>query len=469
MTRRSHLRALPPEALALIGDSLVHVSSLQIIGSAIACYPKTSGWNGSIRYQEIEILEEPSPWILDDRLEELRGAVEMKRLQRARMHRFGMITAADMDQFRGMTTAADNDVEEEEIRTNGFQEICEDLEAGLANLEAMLATSKASLSFIRLLMGGRFQCSSRYLCFFFVRGNFKLLLSAILANSTKTELSDLSCSYPSPDRGGNAVNIRLLEHGFLSGTSRLLAIEGSALHIATAFDSQAAMDILLQKFLQSGISVDPIDSDTETPLFLAAKLGRLEILQKLLRAGADVNESSGARYLTKIGEKKDTDYFNGVTPLSMACTRLQVPIVEALLESLADPNAPDALDLPGRQSPMMACLERTGGNNDASLSSHGLPSMQEIVQLLVRFSAEVNGRPETVNLQQPFRTSVFIAAREEWTDILHVLLRSRASVNSCDTHGDSPLRVAIALRKTYSVEILKQHGAEDTARLSDSE
>lgn len=336
----------------------------------------------------------------------------------------------------------------------------------MASLDAVITTSKSGLWLIRLLTRGVFQCSNRHLCFFLVRGNFELLLSAILATSTKSQLSDLSCSYPNPDRHQNDVNVRHLKHGVVSGISKFVAIEGSALHIATVFDCRPAMTVLLQKFLQSGISVDPIDSDTETPLFLAAKLGRVEILQMLLQARAYVNESSGERYLTKIGEHRDTDYFNGVTPLSMACTRLQVPIVKALLESVADPNAPDALHGPGRHSPMMACLESQG----LDLLSWGEDlSMHEIVQLLLQSNAEANGRPDTVSLHQPFRTSVFVAAREGWADILHVLLRSRASVNSCDQYGDSPLHVAIKFAKPKSIEILKQLGAEDIAPLSDSE
>jgi ankyrin repeat protein len=60
-----------------------------------------------------------------------------------------------------------------------------------------------------------------------------------------------------------------------------------------------------------------------TALFEAATEGRVEVVAVLLAAGARVN---------------DTDTWEGRTPLSLACARGSLELVQMLLDAGADPN-----------------------------------------------------------------------------------------------------------------------------------
>merc|ERR1712070_298691 len=98
-----------------------------------------------------------------------------------------------------------------------------------------------------------------------------------------------------------------------------------------------------------------IDSIAETPLCLAVKVGPLKTVSLLLEAAADVNSMSGRAFIQKSGRNLDTDNYNAMTPLSIACMQHSVNVTKGLLQHRADPTAGNGVDL--YPSPLMACLD----------------------------------------------------------------------------------------------------------------
>ena len=85
-----------------------------------------------------------------------------------------------------------------------------------------------------------------------------------------------------------------------------------ALHAAAQSGSYAA----LERLLSEGADVNARSNGGETPLMLAAALGRLDVLGLLIDRGADVNAATDA----------------GNTALMLAAARGQVDAARALIE-----------------------------------------------------------------------------------------------------------------------------------------
>eukprot|EP00933_Yihiella_yeosuensis_P020953 TRINITY_DN166_c3_g1_i1.p1 TRINITY_DN166_c3_g1~~TRINITY_DN166_c3_g1_i1.p1 ORF type:complete len:257 (+),score=64.90 TRINITY_DN166_c3_g1_i1:77-772(+) len=165
---------------------------------------------------------------------------------------------------------------------------------------------------------------------------------------------------------------------------------------------------------------------------------------------------SGRAYLDKIGEDLDTDYYNAVTPLTVACMQQDTNMVKLLLSHGADPNAGNGVsDLP---SPLMSMLKDLG---DAGRQSWNVSRVRENLTLLIDSKADVNGRPRHIEAASPFRSSVFVAARDPWRGILDLLLQRKGDVNTADDFGDGPLHVAVNYaRSVNSVQQLLDSGAD---------
>ncbi len=78
------------------------------------------------------------------------------------------------------------------------------------------------------------------------------------------------------------------------------------------------------------------------------------ILSCLLAASADVNTMSGKAFLGKVGCLFDTDYYDAVRPLTIACYMHGVFKVHLLLKHGADFPASNGVEI--FSSPLMACL-----------------------------------------------------------------------------------------------------------------
>src|SRR5436190_23265263 len=84
------------------------------------------------------------------------------------------------------------------------------------------------------------------------------------------------------------------------------------------------------RVVQDGIGVNALSSDGQTPLTVAVATGNVDIVKKLLAAGADPNQASGK---------------NGETPLTLATRRGSEELVALLIEGGADINKPNSMPL----------------------------------------------------------------------------------------------------------------------------
>jgi len=118
----------------------------------------------------------------------------------------------------------------------------------------------------------------------------------------------------------------------------------------------------VKRNLASGTDVNAKDDDGVTPLLVAAVSGRKEIIELLIREGADVNAK-----------------VNGVTPLHQAAFRSHKEIAELLIANGADLNAVDNVGKFGRtpldwtfgKTEITELLRKHGGKTGEELKAEG--------------------------------------------------------------------------------------------------
>ncbi|CAE7223298.1 unnamed protein product [Symbiodinium natans] len=136
-------------------------------------------------------------------------------------------------------------------------------------------------------------------------------------------------------------------------------------------------------------------------------------------------------------------------------------MVKLLLRHGADPNAGNGVDVPA--SPLMACL----AENEEQGPSWNAEGVKKILEELLASRADVNGRPSHIEAGEPFRSSVFAAARDPWRGVLGLLLSARADVNTPDDYGDAPLYACINSGTEEATQLLLAHEADVNAEDGD--
>jgi cytochrome c len=86
----------------------------------------------------------------------------------------------------------------------------------------------------------------------------------------------------------------------------------------------------IKSYLDAGANIDELDGEKNTPLFIAAKWGKTDVVKFLVNKGADLAHASAGPF-GSLG-----------TPLHAAVGRSQLETVKVLLELGADANQPDA-------------------------------------------------------------------------------------------------------------------------------
>ena len=170
--------------------------------------------------------------------------------------------------------------------------------------------------------------------------------------------------------------------------------------LADAVEQQQTTTIA--QLLEKQANVNAPQADGMTALHWSAYHDDLEMVKRLIAAGAD--EKAASRY--------------GVTALSLACTNGNADIVEALLENGAEPNA----TLPGGETPLMTAA-RTG-----RLSA---------VQALLARGADVNAR------ERKGQSALMWAAAEGHVDVVDALLDAGANFRTPLRSGFTPLFFAV--------------------------
>ena len=184
-----------------------------------------------------------------------------------------------------------------------------------------------------------------------------------------------------------------------------------------------------------------------TALHLAAKAGKLDVIDALVGAGADIDGTAGTNYtplaiavlngrtdalrrLLQRGADVNADVLDGSSALSLAASRSSPTAVAYLLEAKADPD---------RNQPLMQAL------------SH---DRTEIAKMLINAGAKINIWDEQK------RAPLHHAAIHTSQEVATLLLDKGADIDLRDqANGFTPLHWAIHYGRHQMVEYLLEKGA----------
>ena len=223
-------------------------------------------------------------------------------------------------------------------------------------------------------------------------------------------------------------------------------------------------------FLDSGMNPNAKDYLEYTALAHAANMGHIEIVEMLLKAGADVNAK------TK---------YHGRTPLVLAALNDHLDVVKILLNSGADVNH---IGTDGVNALIFAVdgdnLQITGALLDAGADVNRRvfedtttpllravrKSNTEMVKLLIKAGADVNARDTTNVSPTPGKTTemtpLILASSKGQIEIVKALIEAGADVNAKNARGDTALSIAIGKGNKEIAELLLQKGAKEVPTAS---
>ncbi len=158
----------------------------------------------------------------------------------------------------------------------------------------------------------------------------------------------------------------------------------------------------------------------ESPLYLAASLGKLEIVDFLLRHNAEVN--------------KRENY--GLTPLMVSISK---GYIQVALRLLAEPN-------------IMVNLAVQDGSTALSFACE--KGLKTVVEVIITKGADIK------QADKDGETPLIIAATHNQSEIIKLLLEAGASPNQCKPNGVSPLFLAAQGDQLEGVKRLVFFGAD---------
>ncbi|MEK6373849.1 MAG: ankyrin repeat domain-containing protein [Acidobacteriota bacterium] len=215
--------------------------------------------------------------------------------------------------------------------------------------------------------------------------------------------------------------------------------------------------------IEGGADVALKDKDSgESPLHMAAKKGLAEAVDLLIAAKAEVNEPNGS----------------GWTALYLAVAERHVDVVDRLLRAGADPNSevpfpPDENTPVARAASkgppeMLALLLAAGGDPNRRgkgtasplyLAARGRDSMKK-VQLLLKAGARVVAEGDGASpLHAAMVADGEIDGDHDAASVIRVLLAAGAVVDATDENGLTPLHHAASRRNIEVVKLLLSGGA----------
>jgi ankyrin repeat protein len=224
----------------------------------------------------------------------------------------------------------------------------------------------------------------------------------------------------------------------------------SLVEAVKAGDSAGAIELIDQR-----VDVNGAETDGTTPLHWAVYRNDAQLVERLLKAGANANAVN--------------DF--GSTPLSEAAITGNVTVIDELLKAGADPESPNAdgqtaLMVLARTSNVEAAklLLKKKANVNAVEKWHGqtalmwaaAQSQPEMVKLLVKHGADVNTRSLVNDWQRQVTaepraqarpagglTALMYASRQGCLDCVKALADAKADLDLADPEGVTPLIVAI--------------------------
>ena len=263
--------------------------------------------------------------------------------------------------------------------------------------------------------------ASRRSCWQLGVGSLLLLLGAVTTDAATPEVADAAMR-------GNRAEVRAALAR--KADVNLPQIDGStALHWAADRDDLEMADVLIR----AGARVVVRTREGVTPLQLAAINGSAAMLDRLLKAGADVNA-----LLTPSGD----------TALMLAARTGKTDAIRVLLEAGGNPNAKETWG--GTTALMWAVSE---GHTDAART---LIAGGADVNARSNYVAAANGRgfegrtpvasrtdARVEEFASGWLTPMLIAAREGNVELARVLVGAGVDVNAVSGDGKTPLALAI--------------------------
>ena len=248
-----------------------------------------------------------------------------------------------------------------------------------------------------------------------IRGYIATALLAVTLSATAADLPLIAAV-----RNGDVDSVTsLLDSGV--DVDQPAADGTSALAHAAYRNDLAMLELLLFK---GEARVNTANDYGATALYVAAARADADLLERLLRAGADPNAG----------------LLSGETPLMIASNRGRLDAAELLLEYAANPNA----------------KERSGGQT--ALMWAAAEQHPKVVDLLIKHKADVNARSASGS------TPLMFAARQGNAFIADQLIKGGARVNDAMTKsGLTPLMMASIGGFEELARILLDHGADADA------
>ncbi|KAM7421200.1 hypothetical protein PAMA_015383 [Pampus argenteus] len=227
----------------------------------------------------------------------------------------------------------------------------------------------------------------------------------------------------------------------------------TALHIAVVQGESAIVCQLIQLLLWARRGLDIYNNLRQTPLHLAVITQQANMVEALLRAGADpaALDRNGQTALHLCCEYDQRDClsvvlslsassscleirnYEGLSPLHLAVLRGQRDLSLMLLEAGADINA---MDIKSGQSPLMHAVE---SNNT------------DMVHFLIENGCDVNSQSYSGN------TALHSACGRGQVDTVRLLLKSGADSSLKNYHNDTPVMVA---KNKKIADVLRGRGSK---------
>lgn len=213
----------------------------------------------------------------------------------------------------------------------------------------------------------------------------------------------------------------------------------------------------VQELLDQGAPINATyEADSRTVLHAAAQAGRVEVVQLLIKKGANVNARTS----------------KGCTPLHLAAGYGHAPAAAALLECGASLDATDDQGWTplhhaarGGRTALIRLLLDAGASINALSTDLETPLHCACVSRICWAVEELLARGAAVDKQDiKGRTPVHISASDGFLNIVQLLLDAKAPVDARDADGRTPLLEAAKCCQADVVQGLLQRGARADAR-----
>jgi cytohesin len=232
----------------------------------------------------------------------------------------------------------------------------------------------------------------------------------------------------------------------------------------------------INMLLAAGIPVDARDSEGCTAFFRAAANGRLNVVERLLQAGANRNERNGLHGLTALqiaeqvgrrelvkfllkseADKTATSKSPVIPAAALRTVLLGTAIDKKLLDSAAVGNVQEVLNALDAG----AELDTVDGKGMTALHYAAFNNRADVVKILLAAGADPNAKNEDGNTPLHYAAIQASYTPEENEQIIELLLKAGAHLNAgTSRQGTTPLHYAAAHNRPHVVRALLQAGAD---------